>query len=86
MRNRNFFIIALCLGFLVGCTVPSDRAMHVLNGAGYTEINLGDRAWYGCSQDDSMNRKFVAKGPSGRRVSGVVCCGAWAKSCTVRLD
>jgi len=87
MRNRNFLLpLVLCFGFLIGCTVPSDRAMHVLKGAGYTEVNLGDHAWYSCGKDDTLATEFVAKGPNGQRVQGAVCCGVWGKSCTVRLD
>lgn len=80
------FMATLVIGATLGCTVPSDRAMHVLKGAGYTEINLGDYAWYGCGKGDSMSREFAATGPSGQHVRGVVCCGTWGKSCTVRID
>ena len=84
MKSK-FLLIALSLGFLLGCTVPSDRARSVLSDAGFTEINLGGYSWLACGQDDTFSREFSAVGPSGKRVHGTLCCGfSVGKGCTIR--
>jgi hypothetical protein len=88
--KRTTAITALLITFLVGvtagCTVPQDKALHVLKGAGYTDINLHGHAWWDCSEDDTFATEFTAKGPTGQRVNGAVCCGFPAKNCTIRID
>ena len=76
--------MALCSIVLAGCTqeLSSRRA---LEGAGYTNINMtGFRVW-GCDEKDIFHDGFEAVGPTGRRVTGVVCAG-WFKGSTIRLD
>lgn len=89
-----FMIIVLALvviGFVVaggaavfngGCGA-GDKGREALENQGFTDVQLGDHAWYGCSKDDSFNSHFTATNANGRRVSGIVCCGTW-KGCTVR--
>lgn len=84
--TRNTLLGAFALAFALGCTVPADRATQVLHGAGYTDVNLKGRAWFACSDDDTLATRFAAKGPTGQRVGGAVCCGMLAKNCTIRLD
>ena len=84
--QRALLPIALLFSFALGCTVSDERAAHVLKAAGYTEVELGGYAWLDCSEDDSLKTSFTAKGPSGVRVEGAVCCGMLAKNCTLRLD
>lgn len=84
--TKTTIALAFALGFAGGCRVPADRATQVLEGAGYTQIQLGGRAWLRCSEDDSLARVFAAKGPTGQPVKGAVCCGLLAKNCTIRLN
>lgn len=71
--------IALC-----GCTSEGD-ATRALAGAGYTEIRITGYRVFGCADSDAFHTGFEAKGPTGRRVTGVVCSG-WLKGATVRTD
>lgn len=69
---------------LTACT-DAPRSMRVLEDAGYTDVQLtGYDAW-ACSDSDNYSTGFTAKGPTGRRVSGAVCCG-FTKNCTIRLE
>lgn len=86
MTKFKITLATMILLALTGCTVPADHSTRVLTGAGYTDIRLGGHAWWSCSDDDMRSTKFVAKGPSGQKVAGAVCCGAIAKNCTIRLD
>lgn len=70
---------------LGGCTQP-DTAARVLADQGYTQIELHGYDWFNCSKDDTYHDKFTATGPTGRKVSGVVCGGLFFKGATVRLD
>lgn len=70
---------------LTGCTQP-ERAGRVLLESGYTDIQLQGYDWMNCSKDDTYHDKFTAIGPSGRKVSGVVCSGLMFKGSTIRLD
>lgn len=81
-------ISVAALFVLAGCSVPPDDANRVLGSMGFTDIELGGRAWFGCSEDDFLSSTFKAKGVDGKPVSGVVCAGAgpFAKGATVRLD
>lgn len=69
------------------CVLPvSDAtARAVLEAEGYTAIETGHVALWGCSDSDRFASSFRAKGPSGKVVKGEVCCGWW-KDCTVRVS
>jgi len=83
-RFAALLTLSFLLGFVSGCTVSDDTALHTLQGAGYTDIRLGDMAIMACG-DDKLSKKFHARGPTGQAVEGVVCCG-YVKNCTIRLD
>lgn len=70
---------------LAACTQP-DNARRVLEDAGYKDVQMHGYDWLNCSKDDTYHDKFSAVGPSGRRVSGVVCAGLLFKGATIRLD
>ena len=62
------------------CSVDEGTAVRVLEDAGYTDVELGDYAYFGCS--DMFHREWSGK-IGDRHVSGMVCCGI-LKDCTVR--
>lgn len=76
------------LSFAVGCMVSETTAERLLEAQGYTEIVLGGPAPRHCGRGDTRSRSFMAEGPTGQPVRGIVCCGGavWGKSCTLRLD
>ena len=77
-------LLVICL-LLVSCTDES-RAARVLEEAGYTDVQITGYAWLGgCSDDDDYHTGFSAKGPTGKRTTGVVCCGV-VKNCTIRTE
>lgn len=64
-----------------GC--PSqDQAVEVLRSEGYTEIETHSSPALACERE-IFRTGFTARHASGKRVEGVVCCGA-LKACTVR--
>lgn len=76
---------ALLLCFALGaCTAP-DRSLQVLEGAGYTHIELTGYSLFACSEDDTFSTGFKATGPTGKRVTGTVCAGL-LKGATIRMD
>lgn len=79
------FAVAVVL--LLSCTNP-ERARATLEKAGYSNIEItGHR--FGCSKGDSTCTGFVARGPTGVPVEGVVGCGystGCSKGCTIRID
>ena len=91
-RDNNNDYFALIVGGLlllamliitpVACT-SGDSARAALDSAGYSDITLGDYAWFECSDSDTFATRFTATNPAGKRTTGVVCCGL-AKACTVR--
>jgi hypothetical protein len=74
---------ALCL-LLLGCS-DEDRTRETLRKSGYTDITTTGYSPFECGNDDSYSTGFKAKNPLGVVVEGVVCCGLFAKSCTVRF-
>lgn len=70
---------------LAACTVQEDTAVGVLTAQGYSQIELGGPAFFGCSDDDELTRTFKARGVDGQGVEGVVCSGLFFKGATVRL-
>ena len=70
---------------LAACT-DNPGALRALEGAGYTQIELGGYAWFQCDgKSDTFSTKFTAKGPAGKIVSGAVCSGLF-KGSTIRTD
>ena len=70
---------------LAGCT-NADGTRRVLEAQGFTNIEVKGYSLFGCSKDDTYHTAFEATGPSGKRVSGVVCAGLFFKGATVRFD
>lgn len=77
-------VVAIALLALVGCT-DQQGAYKALQDAGYTEISIKGYAAFSCSRDDSFATSFLAKGPTGRSVTGAVCSGVF-KGKTIRLN
>lgn len=82
MRIVLFLIFAL-VG-LSACTHDADELTQILTTEGYTDIQPGDHAFFGCGKDDEVATHFTAK-KNGMLVEGTVCSGIFAKNATVRI-
>lgn len=82
MRTQIWITAAVAL-LLTGCT-DVDETNRVLKSQGYTGINITGHEFFSCSSDDFSSTGFSATNAAGRQVSGVMCCGMFFKSCTVR--
>ena len=84
---KKFFVIALAALSLSACT-DAPNANRVLQDAGYTDIQITGYQFSGCGKEDNYHTGFTAKGPTGRKVSGVVCSGygVFGKSNTIRIN
>lgn len=76
-----FLILAAAL-MMSACSDPNG-ATKALHDQGYKDIQITGWAIFGCDEKDQFSTGFVATGPSGNRVEGVVCSG-WFKGKTVR--
>lgn len=76
-------ITLLLLTLVAGCT-DEPRSRRVLEEAGYSSIQITGYAFGECSDSDDYHTEFSAKGPTGKSVTGAVCCGI-VKSCTIRI-
>lgn len=81
---KKLMLAAIIALSLTACTQP-DSAKKALEQSGYTDVKMDGYAVFGCGKDDSFHDKFVAKGPTGQVVSGVVC-GGFLKGKTIRID
>ncbi len=79
MKNILFTVV-----MLISCT-DSESAVRVLENQGFTDVNTTGYSVFACSDDDTYHTGFTAKGPTGKYVSGTVCCGVF-KNCTVRFE
>jgi len=77
-------LIVVVLALLVGCT-DEYNTVRTLESAGYTEVQTTGYIFLECGEGDTFHTGFTATNPKGRRVSGTVCCGLWAKGCTIRF-
>jgi hypothetical protein len=77
-------ISVLMVVVLAGCS-DAPTAKRALEGAGYTDITITGWNMFGCDKHDTFSTGFVAKGPTGVRVSGVVCSGL-LKGATIRTN
>lgn len=77
-------VIGIIAAMDAGCGAGED-GKAALEADGFTNVELGERAWWGCARDDSFNSHFTATNPAGKRVEGLVCCGSLGKGCTVRF-
>jgi hypothetical protein len=78
--KRLLCLVALALA---ACT-DDEGARRSLESQGFTDVQIGGYDAWSCGNDDTTATKFTAKNQAGKRVSGTVCCGLWAKGCTVR--
>ncbi len=82
---KTVVIIFAAVFALAGCTSRTD-AQRALEGAGYTDIQIGGYAWFLCDgKSDTFATEFTAKGPTGKAVTGAVCSGIF-KGSTIRTD
>lgn len=79
------FLPVLAVAFLLSsCTVGKDQSLLAVEGQGYSNVELGGPALFGCDKGDKFTRTWKATDQQGRRVKGVVCSGFF-KGATVRL-
>lgn len=75
-------IAAIALATQLAACTQSELASEILEREGYTQIEIGDYAWWGCGEGDTYRTKFTAL-KNNRPVEGVVCSGTF-KGATVR--
>ena len=78
------YLFAILILLAASCT-DEESTISTLQKSGYTNIKIGDYAWFDCSENDFFRTRFSATNVNGERVEGVVCCGLLFKSCTVRF-
>lgn len=82
-------VFVLALGVAIGAwawqisTITEDRVREAASNAGLRDVDIGEFAYMECSDSDAGGYEITGTVADGRRVSAVVCCGAW-KRCTVR--
>lgn len=69
---------------LAGCAPPVEEMRAAVEDFGFTDVQLGDPVWLGCSKGDTFRRGWQGLNAAGRPVQGVVC-GGWGKGWTVRI-
>ncbi len=74
-------LLAVALVGPRACTAPG-RSRRALEDEGFEDIETGGYDIWSCGSGDQFHTRYKAT-RSGRRVSGVVCCGI-LKGCTVR--
>ena len=83
--SRTRIILAVLLSLSSTSCTDADAATGTLLDAGYTEVKVEGWDVWACGEGDWSSTKFVALNPTGtRNVRGVVCCGLFLKSCTIR--
>lgn len=82
--NKTLALVAAAL-LLSSCTVSKDQTTLALEGQGYSNIELGGPALWGCSEDDNFTRTWKATGSNGVRVKGVACSSLF-KGVTIRTQ
>jgi hypothetical protein len=82
-------IVELILSAVVFCALGActdeTTARRALDAAGFSDIQITGYGLFDCSKDDQLHTRFAATGPTGKRVSGVVCSGLM-KGSTIRFD
>lgn len=80
---KTLIAILLCSLLLSSCA--GDLASEgILEGQGYTNIEIGGVNLFACSEDDIFRYNFTATNPYGKQVKGVVC-SAPLKGYTIRF-
>lgn len=77
--------LLLCAVLVLSACTDEERAKRVLEEAGYTQVVITGYDWAACSEDDTYSTGVIAVGPTGKSVTGTVCCGLM-KNCTIRID
>jgi len=81
---RRSVIIAVLA--LTACAPPVEEVRQDVEAFGFTNVVIGDWAFYGCAKDDNWGYHFTATSPSAQRqVEGVACGGILLKGATVRI-
>jgi len=78
-------VLVLFVVYLIGGT-DKKATTRILQHQGYTSIKTTEKRFWGCSKGDYYRTGFKAIAPTKTVVSGLVCCGLFFKSCTVRFD
>lgn len=60
-----------------------DKAKRALDDAGVTDVQLGNKNYYGCAEDDAFGIEFRGTNPRGKTVNGIVCMD-YMKGSTIR--
>ena len=81
---KRILLILLTALTLSSCA-DAQGAQRVLEGAGYTKIEITGYQFFGCGNEE-VHTGFKAEGPTGHPVTGVVCAGLIGKNSTIRLD
>lgn len=81
---KKILIAIFAAASVAGCTVSEDDSRLAVEGQGYTDVELGGFAIFGCGKDDDFTREWKGTDRNGNRVKGVVC-GGWLKGNTVRV-
>jgi hypothetical protein len=82
-----FAFIFLGIGaiwFYAAWTPDTQGAQRILQEDGYSQIQITGADPMMCGKGDLKGTKFRAKNQAGNTVTGVVCCGAVMKGCTIR--
>ncbi|EJU14949.1 hypothetical protein LH128_01197 [Sphingomonas sp. LH128] len=77
-------IAAVAALALAGCAPNPAELRGAVEDFGFTDVRLGDHAWFGCSRDDTFRQRWTGRNAAGAPVSGVVC-GGFGKGYTVRI-
>ncbi|MBW6524456.1 hypothetical protein KZ810_13185 [Sphingomonas sp. RHCKR47] len=83
-RSRMTVAAVLPALALTACTPPTGEMRAAVEDFGFTDVEIQGVAWWGCSKDDTFERKWSARTAAGRPVRGVVC-GGFGKGWTVRI-
>lgn len=84
IRSRLAVAAVVPLLTLTACTPPTGEMRAAVEDFGFTDVQIQGVAWWGCSKDDTFERKWTAVTAAGRPVRGVVC-GGFGKGWTVRI-
>jgi hypothetical protein len=80
---RKVFILLAALG-LASCGPMKADVIHDVEDYGFSEVEIGSWTAFYCGKDDVWGYHFTATNSQGRRITGVVCRGAF-KGATVRI-
>lgn len=85
MRRAAAVVVLVAALVVTAACTDEKTAARVLRDNGYTNVEVGGYAAWACSDSDTYATKFKATSPSGSKVTGAVCNGAF-KGATIRFD